>query len=126
MESLDPRAWPVVEVSKRGVDFRISMVIAARSGIPAVGARVVRVELYALDGVSSTSGALLVESAGKAVFLMPLKKRLEEGCLCERRPRSMVVVPYALRLVAVFLPQSWQVRKHVIATARMKGFGEAR
>src|SRR5437667_4625330 len=97
------------------------MVIAARSGVPAVGARVVRVELYALDGVASASLALLIESADETTFLMPLEKRLEEGCLREGRPRGMVVVPYSLGLVAVFLPQRRQVRKHVIATACSKG-----
>ena len=83
------------------------MVIAARSGVPAVGTRVVRVELYALDGVACASLTLLVESAGKAMFLMPLEKGLEEGCLCKGRPRGVVVVSYGLGLFAIFLPQGW-------------------
>src|SRR6266567_5971905 len=126
VERLDPHSRSVVQVSKRGVEFSLPMVIAARGSVPAVGARVVRVQLHALDGVSSACRALLVESAGKAAFLMPLEEGLEERRLREGGPRGMVIVPHALCLVAVFLPQSRQVRKYVIATACPKGLGEAR
>src|SRR5260221_2174722 len=126
VERLDPHTRSIVQVSKRRVDFRLTMVIAARSGVPAMGARVVRIQLHALDRVSSASRTLLVEAADETTFLMPLEEWLEESRLGEGGSCGMVVVPYVLCLVAVFLPQCGQVSKHVIATACPKGLGEVR
>src|SRR6266487_4984461 len=124
VERLDPHARSAVQVSQRGVDFRLAMVIAARGGVPAVGARVVRVQLHALDGISSACRALLVEAAGETALLMPLEEGFEEGRLGKGGAGGVVVVPHALCLIAIFLPQSRQVRKYVIATACPKSLGE--
>src|SRR6266568_1563567 len=101
VERLDPHAGPVVEVSKRGVNFCLAVVITARSGVPAVGARVVRVQLNALDGVASACRMLLVESAEKASLLMPLEERLEQRHLREGGPRGVVVVSHELCLLSI-------------------------
>src|SRR5438876_5141316 len=124
VERLDPHARPVVEVSQRGVNFCLAMVIAARGSVPAVSARVVRVQLHTLDGVASTCRMLLVESAEKSALLMPLEERLEQCHLCEGGPRGVVVVSHELYLLAVCLPQCRQVRKQIVATTFPKGLRE--
>ena len=102
VERLDPDARTAVVVRERGVDLGVAVMVGARRAEPAVGARVVAVELRRATGSPSRAPVLLVDAAQQAVALVPLVQRPEERRLAERAAHAVVVgagsVPRARRL----------------------------
>src|SRR5690606_21709113 len=91
VERLDPDARPIIEMSQRTVNLRVTVVIAARYREPTMGPQIVRIEMHRGHGMSGARRPLLIEATQQVVTFVPVKERLEERRFRQFSAHTMIV-----------------------------------
>src|SRR5690606_712556 len=112
---------PIIEMSQRTVNLRVTVVIAARYREPTMGPQIVRIEMHRGHGMSGARRPLLIEATQQVVTLVPVKERLEERRFRQFSEDTRIVAEPPIRCIAATIAQIWQSWHDIVAHPCLEG-----